>query len=661
MTLCFPEAYPDEILYSLCARYQDRVHYPAQTALLHELFGTKRVVSTIELPTHLDALIARLPVEHGYTVDTVIDHHTLMPLYAPFLAPERLQLVRTQMQGEQTQGIARIAGVVGGAVAAQDRLRFCPTCVAEDRCQFGEAYWHRVHQAPGVEVCPRHAVFVSASALVVRGTRASQHYYSVEALLTGTPVPMGDPIEPTDPTHRLLFALAQDIAWLLNHPHTALEGTTVHARYLHLLHAQGFATRTGRLDLEALRSAFAAWYPADIQVRLPVPLQLTGEPPWPVTLARKPRGVQHPLRHLLMIQFLRHTVETFFQLPADDAPFGHGPWPCLNPACDRYHQDSISACQISYHGGKTQEPVGKFACACGFVYARRGPDDDLADRFRHTDVIAVGPVWETQLTEFWLDATYTLRDIARQLKTDSGTVRRRAQRLGLPFPRPGHPALPATLSKPPHDRVKRDTVTALLPAKRAEWLALIQSYPDGGVKLAKGAHRRLYDWLGRHDRAWRTANTPRRAKYRDNLGDQRPNYQAVWTARDAEYAPQVCAAATRIRATIPPERVTVTSLSRDLFPSKEWFLSAHLAKLPSTAQIVAEETESREQFQIRRIAWVATVYQDEHHLPTRSQFEKRALVYKIRYELTIRAAVDAALRCLALRITEPGARAPDSD
>ena len=473
------------------------------------------------------------------------------------------------------------------------------------------------------------------------------------------PVPIAQPIEATNPAHQRLLALAQDIAWLLNHPQSALGGATAHARYLQLLHAQGFATRTGRLDLEALRSAFAAWYPADIQLRLPVPLQLAGEASWPVTLARKPRGVQHPLRHLLMIQFLGHTVETFFQLPPDDAPFGHGPWPCLNPACDRYHQGSISACQISYH--RSKEPVGKFACACGFIYARRGPDRDPADRMCHTDVIAVGPVWETRLTELWPDATYTLRDIACLLQTDAGTVRRYAQRLGLRFPRRGHPAPPATGSTPPHDHVKRDSVTALLPAKRAAWLAVIQSYPDARATFSKGAHRRLYDWLGRHDRAWRTANTPQRAHHRHNLGDQRPDYQAVWTARDAKYAPQICAAAILIRATVPPERVTVRSLSRELFPGKEWFLSAHLEKLPGTAQIVVEETESREQFQIRRIAWVATLYQDEHHLPTRSQFEKRAIVYKLRHAPTIRAAVDAALQRLALRITGPGAHAPDSD
>ncbi|MFD2114258.1 TniQ family protein [Paenibacillus yanchengensis] len=35
-------------------------------------------------------------------------------------------------------------------------LKFCPKCIVEDEEGYGEAYWHRSHQAFGVSVCYKH-------------------------------------------------------------------------------------------------------------------------------------------------------------------------------------------------------------------------------------------------------------------------------------------------------------------------------------------------------------------------------------------------------------------------------------------------------------------------------------------------------------------------
>lgn len=38
------------------------------------------------------------------------------------------------------------------------RLRFCPKCIEYDIRVFGEPYWHRKHQVPGVTVCSIHKI-----------------------------------------------------------------------------------------------------------------------------------------------------------------------------------------------------------------------------------------------------------------------------------------------------------------------------------------------------------------------------------------------------------------------------------------------------------------------------------------------------------------------
>jgi hypothetical protein len=50
---CFPDPYPDEILYSICARYGDRVKYPGQCSILRELFGVRHANMSLDFPCRL--------------------------------------------------------------------------------------------------------------------------------------------------------------------------------------------------------------------------------------------------------------------------------------------------------------------------------------------------------------------------------------------------------------------------------------------------------------------------------------------------------------------------------------------------------------------------------------------------------------------------------
>ncbi|MEM1309824.1 MAG: TniQ family protein, partial [Cyanobacteria bacterium P01_H01_bin.153] len=99
MITCFPHLYPDELFYSACARYVDRVQYSTDKAVIEELFGSRTATATISFPSHLTHLIANLPPGHRHTVDRLIDHHSLLPFFSPFLQPEKVDRIREDMQG----------------------------------------------------------------------------------------------------------------------------------------------------------------------------------------------------------------------------------------------------------------------------------------------------------------------------------------------------------------------------------------------------------------------------------------------------------------------------------------------------------------------------------------------------------------------------------
>ncbi|MGR5962533.1 TnsD family Tn7-like transposition protein [Bacillus paranthracis] len=107
-------------------------------------------------------------------------------------------------------------------------------------------------------------------------------------------------------------------------------------------------------------------------------------------------------------------------------PFGTGPWPCLNKATTHYRESVIPNVEVT-RDFKSTASIGTFSCSCGFVYARKGPDMSLDDRFRIGRVKVFGEVWKSKLKQLSKKRLST-RAIARELGVDSKTVKKYLER-----------------------------------------------------------------------------------------------------------------------------------------------------------------------------------------------------------------------------------------
>jgi hypothetical protein len=67
MIPCVPDPFPDELLYSIWARYSDRVQYPEKVSILNELFGRGVLYPSIDMPCYLKHFVDNLP--HGQKND----------------------------------------------------------------------------------------------------------------------------------------------------------------------------------------------------------------------------------------------------------------------------------------------------------------------------------------------------------------------------------------------------------------------------------------------------------------------------------------------------------------------------------------------------------------------------------------------------------------
>lgn len=290
MLSCFPDPYPDELLYSVCARYGHHLQFSNRRNVAQDVFG-KVMTASIDFPGHLDALIANLPSGHLYTVDQIIDGHTMLPLYRPFLEETRYGRLRISMFNSRDNVHLRI-GVAASRIRNPLWLRFCPRCIETDRTEFGECYWHRVHHIPGVEVCPIHQVMLenSTAPTPCRGKQAV--FYAAEEVVQPGPL---RPVDTGNVRYEKLYAIATNIDWLLKYRGPVPTVETLGLRYRSLLADQNLGTHTRISRMQPLLRAFRHYYPYDLLEQLGCELDDRANNNWLIRLTRNGIYTQHPL------------------------------------------------------------------------------------------------------------------------------------------------------------------------------------------------------------------------------------------------------------------------------------------------------------------------------------------------------------------------------
>ncbi|MTI69112.1 MAG: hypothetical protein FH751_02510 [Firmicutes bacterium] len=88
-----PPIYKNEILYSWFIRYHTLSGNTAHMDSSRYLFGHINVRTNVYYPTHLNYFCTQLPQNRGYNINFLIDNHTILPLYLPFMSDERIDKV----------------------------------------------------------------------------------------------------------------------------------------------------------------------------------------------------------------------------------------------------------------------------------------------------------------------------------------------------------------------------------------------------------------------------------------------------------------------------------------------------------------------------------------------------------------------------------------
>lgn len=427
MLFNFPTPYPDELLYSVIARYHIRSGNQAFKQTKHDVFNNKEVNAVYDLPTHLNILVHNLSPVWEMTVEDWIYDHTMYPYYAPFLPEERAKrLFNTMVEYKEPQHI--LIGDTGHLILFPKFLRYCPICNEESKANYGEYYWNRIHQAPGVLVCPIHEIKLLDSTVSIDGPRRS----FFEANEENCPSNAKDKFP--DSVHLMLVILTEEIERFMKAKLASKPENWLETAYLYQLSQIHLVQTSNQVYLNELCRQMQEFYGDELLRILESEIHYTPKNPnyWLSVIINKTMNCQHPVRHLILIHFLGFSVESFFnsKIPKRfNQPFGNGPWLCLNPVCEFYQKPVIRKLLIG-KCNMTDRPLGVFQCTCGYIYNRRGPDVSDSDKFRYTRIISYGPVWENALKEYAQNKT--LKELSKIFGASTDTIEKKLKEYGIP-------------------------------------------------------------------------------------------------------------------------------------------------------------------------------------------------------------------------------------
>ncbi len=558
-----PEIFPDETLFSFVSRYHRLTGFREFRNTVELLFGTHKVSLHCDFPQYLHVASAMLFPEEEPSL--VIDNLTIFPYFRPYLSSRQIEKATAYLTGRQTGAIKTLLGMVASQVGAATLYRYCPACLDADRCTYGQAYWHRIHQIPGVWVCPAHQLpLFEVDQAWMTGHR-KRLVLPDEADVRKHSIPLPVISSRLDTLNRL----AQVSAQILNANLGGVPPEVWRQLYLERAIELGLARPYGRLSLDALGSyllSAIAKFPAEHEFRI-CELILGELPSWLLMLLRKQRRALHPLKHLLLSELLGLNSE-----------------------------DMLKAVQVtrlldgaessSQHEGKSSRASDELLCqimtSSGGALTKVAEITGVSVTTLRLDAVRLGIPVDTRpknLTPIVIGALE--RDFLAGLSLSGIAAKERLSIASLYRVLRMRPEIAVCW------RAKRAKLE--LTRRRTRFLRDLRNKP-----LRRSPE---YIWLYRNDRTWLQkkvadhGKAPRCAKERVD-----------WKQRDQYLAQRVIAWS---REALPqkgrPVRVTKSLIGRTLHISA--VLDHHINRLPLTREAIALLIETREQFHFRRLIW----------------------------------------------------------
>ena len=225
-----PEPYPDENCYSILCRYAVRSGWllSSNQASVIQYGNTMPLSGLLYTPFRM-ADLKRWNGGGEWKVSYGKDHSCLQ-YFTAFLDMSDADLTRQCRNGMAlAPGLTkRISRKCSLAQLRKKMLWYCPLCAREDFRIYGETYWRRLYQMPGVSYCPKHQVRLLESGLPVSET----NYQLFPASYVLLHIPDTGIEYSGNVFEKEFIQVAEDTKWLLENGFDLPDNTGLRAGFL---------------------------------------------------------------------------------------------------------------------------------------------------------------------------------------------------------------------------------------------------------------------------------------------------------------------------------------------------------------------------------------------------------------------------------------------
>lgn len=516
---------PGETLFSLISRHHFFSGHPLSSRTCAQFFGHRRAGSQHDFPSRLSKFEELTQGRYG-TVDQIARHHTLLAYYASFLSEFNIRNAIATMSGDNVNHLKYRLGILTSRFRANHPLKACTVCMQNDLSTFGWAYWHLDHQFPGVWICTKHGQLLRESLLKATGVERFLWHLPSEEQFRAIPKENLVDIQNVQPALQRLTCLVNEL--VTTRLERAIDTSRLHELYKSELARRGWVTQGGSYRMPEIATSFLE-HAKPFRI-LPefaaLPSTLSESFTQLGRMLRPPRSGTHPLRHLVLINWLFGSSEAFL---------------------------------TSYYALLSESIIVPNADAVNMS------DSDLqqTDR-RHAQLINLVSI-----------KSYSMRGAAKVIGVDVGTAMAWAAKDGVTVPR--RPKKMTTeirrkailaLQKG-HDKVvvakianvSVISITKLLLSEvglhavwcrsreqhmqanaRQKWLLALQLNANLGITYIRALNPAIYAWLYRNDCAWLDEHKPSRLENSTKPGVRR----VLWDERDEKLSVSVEQAALAI-------------------------------------------------------------------------------------------------------------------
>ena len=293
----FPKPYNDELIYSLLSRYVIHTGTLSWKKALDKLYGNRGISATVDIPIHIESLSKRT----GLQSNLILNKMSLYPVFRVFTSIEKNRETLKVIRSGACNSIYTKMGICASKIKRPNYLRYCPVCYQNDIKLFGESYWRRNFQLPGILSCDLHQVYLNSS----NATYVPENKHSFIA-------PMDEVCNNLSIYRVVNISYAKNFQrinelyrQLLDINYNPMGMIKTYQAYRYYLSIKGYLKGLKVIDYDIFYKDFIEFYGLDFLNKLNLPIDRNSNSCWIKTVLRKPRKFSHPLFHVVLINFLQ--------------------------------------------------------------------------------------------------------------------------------------------------------------------------------------------------------------------------------------------------------------------------------------------------------------------------------------------------------------------